>query len=157
MKTILFGLCLVFNTYNYAQNTIKVRKSDTTFNAFYYSESTVADTYSNAFQGGSKGSVVFSKKCRIYYIFREDGSVFYFNEKPNYKKIKKHCDSVDWSIMNNTNGKYYISGNEVLIFPYTYTETGEKVLGSVSLKGSYYLDKLVMSSGLSDKAMIKLE
>jgi hypothetical protein len=140
-----------------SQNTIKVRKSDTTFNAFYYSEKTAADTYSNVFQGGAKGSVVFSKKCRSYYIFREDGSVFFFNEKPNFKKIKKQCDQVDWNIMNNTNGKYYISDNEVLIFPYTYTETGEKILGSQSLTGDYHLDKLVMNSGQHNRVMIKLK
>lgn len=157
MKTAPIFLFLFLSICSFAQNTIKVRKSDTTFNAFYYSEKTAADTYSNSFQGGAKGSVVFSKKCRSYYILREDSSVFYFNEKPNYKKIKKHCDSVDWSILNNTNGRYYISGEEILIFPYTYTETGEKVLGSQSLKGVYHSDKLIMNPGLQNRVMIKLK
>lgn len=148
-------LLLLIPTLYWGQNTIKIRKSDTTFNAFYYSQTTSSDTYSNAFHGGSKGAVVFSKKCRSYYIFRKDGSVFFFYEKPNFKKIKRHCDNVDWSIMNNTNGKYYISGNEILIFPYTYSETGEKILGSQSLQGIYFTNKLVMQSGINDRVMIK--
>lgn len=157
MKIIILFVCWIFIIEGNAQNVIKIRKSDTTFNAFYYSATTASDTYSNAFQGGNKGSLVFSKKCRSYYVFRDDGSVFFFNEKTNYKKIKKQCDQVDWTVMNNTNGKYYISGNEVVIFPYTYTETGDKVLGETSLNGEYHLDKLVMNSGLNDRVMIKLK
>jgi hypothetical protein len=157
VKVILLHLFLILVIGSFAQNTITVRKSDTTFNAFYYSEHTSTDTYSNAFQGDAKGNVVFSKKCRSYYILREDGSVSFFNEKPNYKKIKKQYNNVDWSVMNSVNGKYYISGNEILIFPYTYTETGEKVLGSQSLQGNYHLDKLVMHSGRSGRTMIKLK
>ncbi len=148
-------IILLIPLLNWGQNTIKVRKSDTTFNAFYYSKSTSEDTYSSAFHGEVKGSIVFSKKCRSYYIFRKDGSVFFFNEKPNYKKIKKKCDQVDWSILNNTNGKYYISGDEVLIFPYTYSPTGEKKLGSQSLQGKYSQDKLEMNSGMNSRVMIK--
>jgi hypothetical protein len=140
-----------------AQNTIKIRKSDTTFNAFYYSKAISSCKYSNIFHKGQKGRLIYSTKCRSYYLFHEDGSVFYFNEKRNFRKVKKQCENVDWSILNNINGKYYITGNDVLIFPYTFTATGEKVLGSTSLNGKYFLDHLSMNSGSNKRVMIKLK
>ena len=157
MKIIICILLVFLCTKFFSQNTIKVRKSDTTFNAFYYSKEKSSNTYSNIFQGGAKGRVVFSKKSRSYYILREDGSIFFFNEKPNFKKIKKRCDKVDWTILNNTNGKYYISGSDILIFPYTYTETGEKVLGSQNLSGTIDKSKITMRSKSAEIVMLKLK
>ena len=156
MKLIYFIFPVFICFTSFTQNTIKVRKSDTTFNAFYYSKEKSANTYSNIFQSGAKGSIVFSKKSRSYYIMREDGSIFFFNEKPNFKKIKRRCDKVDWNILNNTIGKYYISGTDILIFPYTYTETGEKVLGSQHLNGTIDISKIIMRSNTSEIVMIKL-
>jgi hypothetical protein len=157
MKVVLIVLLLFSFGIYIGQNTIKVRKSDTTFNAFYYSKNVSSNTYSNIFQGGSRGAVRFSKKCRSYYILREDGAVFFFNEQANYKKVKRLSDKVDWSILNNTNGRYYISGNEILIIPYTYTETGEKVLGSQSLEGKYEKEQLIMNAKAIPRVMIKYD
>lgn len=143
MKTVVFSILLTSFAYASGQNTIKVRKSDTTFNAFYYSEDKVNSVDRN--------------KGRSYYILREDGAVFFFNNTSNFKKFKKHCDEVYWTRKKHPDGKYYIKGSEILIFPYIMDKSGKKVLGATSLNGTYHANRLVISSGSNDRVMIKLE
>jgi hypothetical protein len=156
MKLILLLILANLTFCSVAQNTITVRKSDTTFNSFFYAAKVQSASYD--IQSSSSNGAKFwtKKKSRIYYIFGDSGDIWYFTESKNYKKVKKLSDAKNWTLQQ-PNGKYYIKGTDLVIFPYVRQIDGTYTLGKVSLDGSYFGSFLEMEMGLNTKRMLLLE
>jgi hypothetical protein len=154
MKLILLLILVNLTFCSVAQNTITVRKSDTTFNSVFYSEE-VDVNYKMPQNRNSKPFEILSK-TRAYYVFNSDGDVWYLEGSKNIRKFKKTLKFKE-ELFQQPNGKYYIKGTDLVIFPYVRQIDGTYALGKVSLDGSYFGSFLEMEMGLNTKRMLLLE
>lgn len=153
MRILLPFIVLLSITHQYfPQNKITIRKSDTTFNASYCTFEINSNTYSRTLTGEKK-RIILSKKSRSYYVFRENGCIYFFNEKSNYKKVSKLINKVNWENNITPSGKYFVKNIELVIYPYIYSPTGKRILGEEFLMGTFSNNYVKLSMIREDNAI----
>ena len=135
----------------YSQNTISVRKTDTSFNAIFYSDKIFEHKSFTTLNGKEKHN----KKARMYYVFGKDGSIWFFIDGAKIKKVLKSSKGIVWKKVTPT-GKYYIKNTELVIYPYHRSMTGELVLNEVYFDGNYKKSIITITQNGIRKKLILL-
>ncbi len=148
---ILITICFFLIGKGYSQNTISVRKTDTSFNAIFYSDNVFRHKSYTSLKGNEKQN----KKVRMYYVFGVDGQIWFFMETHKQNKIIKSCKNIDWDNISPT-GKYFIRNKELVIYPYHRSMTGEQVLNEVYFDGVYNKKEMLIYQNGNRKKLLFL-